>query len=189
LLLAVPGEVCAETLLRDAVATIGPPRTNPGWPWPEDRLTYGNASIAEALLLAGATLPDHRAREHGLLLLEFLLTVQTRSGHLSVTPVGGRGRADTGPAFDQQPIEVAALADACARAYELTGDVRWRDAVQSCWAWFLGDNDSRTPMFDPSTGAGYDGLEADGHNLNQGAESTLAALSTAQRARRLDVLW
>jgi hypothetical protein len=40
-------------------------------------------------------------------------------------------------------------------------------------------------MFDPLTGGGYDGLEADGRNANQGAESTLAFLSTMQHARRL----
>jgi hypothetical protein len=43
-------------------------------------------------------------------------------------------------------------------------------------------------MFDATTGGGYDGLEAAGHNRNQGAESTLAMLSTAQHARRLSGL-
>jgi hypothetical protein len=43
-------------------------------------------------------------------------------------------------------------------------------------------------MLDAATGAGYDGLEAGGHNLNQGAESTLAMLSTAQHARWLSGL-
>jgi hypothetical protein len=43
-------------------------------------------------------------------------------------------------------------------------------------------------MVDLKTGAGFDGLERAGHNLNQGAESTLAALSTAQHAQRLG-LW
>ena len=42
-------------------------------------------------------------------------------------------------------------------------------------------------MFDPVTGGGYDGLTREGRNLNQGAESTLAMLSTAQHARRLGV--
>ena len=36
-------------------------------------------------------------------------------------------------------------------------------------------------------GAGFDGLESDGRNENRGAESTLAALSTYQQARRLQV--
>ena len=42
-----------------------------------------------------------------------------------------------------------------------------------------------TPMYDPVSGGGYDGLEPDGPNLNQGAESTLAMLSTLQHAQRL----
>ena len=43
-------------------------------------------------------------------------------------------------------------------------------------------------MFDPQTGGGYDGLERHGRNLNQGAESTLAMLATAQQARRISEL-
>ena len=38
-------------------------------------------------------------------------------------------------------------------------------------------------MWDPETGGGFDGLLADGVNQNQGAESTLAAISTLQHAR------
>jgi hypothetical protein len=40
-------------------------------------------------------------------------------------------------------------------------------------------------MYDPVTGGGYDGLTAAGRNTNQGAESTLALLSTLQQDRRL----
>jgi hypothetical protein len=40
-------------------------------------------------------------------------------------------------------------------------------------------------MWDPATGGSYDGLEAEGVNLNQGAESTIALLSTRQQARLL----
>ena len=43
-------------------------------------------------------------------------------------------------------------------------------------------------MFDPHTGGGYDGLERHGRNLNQGAESTLAMLATAQQARQISEL-
>ena len=60
--------------------------------------------------------------------------------------------------------------------------------MASAWAWFEGDNDSATVMYDYATGAGFDGLERDGRNENRGAESTLAALSTYQQARRLGVL-
>ena len=40
-------------------------------------------------------------------------------------------------------------------------------------------------MHDPQTGGGYDGLTPDGPNPNQGAESTLAMVSTMQHARAL----
>jgi hypothetical protein len=175
-------------LCRFEALAIGVDRSNPAWPWPEARLSYSNASIAEALLIAGQALPDPVVASRGLRLLDFLLRTETRDGHLSVTPVGGRGRFDATPAFDQQPIEVATLADACARAFATTADNRWRSGVRMAWAWFLGDNDTSIPMFDPQTGGGFDGLHREGRNLNQGAESTLAALSTAQQARRLGLL-
>ena len=192
LLLRWPDEPCARVLLRDAVSAVdalgGAGVDDSAWPWPESRLTYANGAVAEALLLAGAVLADPGVQSRGLQLLTFLLLMETRDGHLSLTPVGGRGPGESGPAFDQQPIEAATLADACVRAYEVTGDRRWLDGVQKAWAWFLGDNDGGALMFDPSTGGGFDGLQCDGHNLNQGAESTLALLSTAQHAKRLDLL-
>jgi hypothetical protein len=184
-----PDEIAARRLLTDTLAAIGEKDDDDSrWPWPEERLSYGNASIAEALIVAGDALPDAAALSRGLDLLEFLLRTETRDGHLSVTPAGGRTRDDAGPGFDQQPIEVCALADACASAFRITRESSWMTAVGLAWNWFLGDNDSATPMFDPRTGAGYDGLERHGRNLNQGAESTLAMLATAQQARRISEL-
>lgn len=187
-LLHRPDELAARELLAAAVAAMGASEPSNDWPWPEPRLTYANGSIAEALLLAGDALPDAAARARGLQLLAFLLETQTVDGHLSLVAVGGRGPDESAPSFDQQPIEAAALADACARAYALTDDPRWFRGVCMAWAWFGGDNDNGTTMYDPATGGGYDGLQHDGCNLNQGAESTLALLSTAQQAKRLGVL-
>jgi len=156
-----------------------------GWRWPEPRLTYANAVLPEAMIAAGTALHRHRLRDEGLALLGWLLDHETVDGRLSVTPVGGRGPGDPRPAFDQQPIEVAALADACARAATITGDDRWLRGVDRAVAWFTGDNDAGAVMGDLATGGGYDGLEADGPNRNQGAESTLALLSTFQHARAM----
>jgi hypothetical protein len=183
-----PDEVAALDLLRDAVGVVDPAgvtTAGPDWPWPEERLRYANGTVAEALLVAGDLLSDHAVLTRGLELLAFLLRVETHDGRLSVTPVGGRGPGEDGPGFDQQPIEVAAIADACATAYRITTGPRWVAGIGLAWGWFLGNNDSRTVMFDPSVGAGYDGLEPSGRNLNQGAESTLAMLSVAQHASRL----
>ncbi len=174
----------ARGLLTDAVEAIGPPASDRDWPWPEPRLSYANAALPEALIAAGRVLDRPEVVDDGLELLGWLLDRETVDGHLSPTPVGGAGRHDAAPRFDQQPIEVAALADACARAHEVTGDDHWRRGVDLAIDWFAGDNDVGAVMWDVETGGGYDGLTPTGPNLNQGAESTLALISTLQHAPR-----
>ena len=80
---------------------IGEPEVDDSrWPWPEERLSYAHASVAEALIVAGEALPDGPALNYGLSLLEFLLRTGTNDDHLSVTPVaGGRGRNNVGPGY------------------------------------------------------------------------------------------
>lgn len=175
----------ALTLLDKASATIGQPPADPEWPWPAPRLTYANAALAEAIIVAGWKLGRDQVLRDGLLMLEWLLTVQTRYGHLSVVPVGGWGLGEDRPGFDQQPIEVAALADACMRAATVTGDNSWLAGAEMSVSWFLGDNDAGVPLLDERTGGGCDGLSRDGRNRNQGAESTLAMISVLQVGRRL----
>jgi len=178
---ARPGSEAARRLLTTGLAVI--PQGTANWGWVEVRLRYGNASLADALLAAGDALQDHQLVERALRRLDALLVIESRDGHLSVTGPGGREVTDTGAQFDQQPIEVAAIADAAARAFDLTGDPHWKKAVGQARDWFLGDNDSGAVMVDVSTGAGFDGLEIHGRNENRGAESTLAALGTFQHAR------
>lgn len=179
-----PHAASALALIEDLLPLI-PASGDAAWPWPEPRLRYANGSIADAVLLAGQVLDRPEVVAQGLTLLTFLLERETRGGHLSVTGTGGRGPKQSEAQFDQQPLELAAIAQACARALELTGDERWRDEIARCWGWFLGDNDAATAMVDVATGAGYDGLEANGRNENRGAESTIAALQTSVIARRV----
>jgi hypothetical protein len=180
-----PGHPGARRILSEMTQTVGPSGLGQGWPWPEPRLGYANATLAESLIVAGYHLERPAAAARGLRLLAWLLDHETIDGHLSVTPVGGAAPGLIRPAFDQQPIEVAALADGCATAFAITGEPRWRDGIRLAADWFLGDNDARTPMYDPETGGGFDGLTADGRNTNQGAESTLALITTLQHARGL----
>jgi hypothetical protein len=180
-----PDHPAALTLLDRASAVIGEPPGDAAWPWPAPRLSYANAAIAEAVIGAGWKLGRARVLRSGLRMLEWLLTVETRDGHLSVVPARGWGPGEVRPAFDQQPIEVAALADACTRAAAVTGDTRWLAGVERSVAWFLGDNDAGVPMFDEQTGGGCDGLGRTRRNRNQGAESTLAMISVMQQGRRL----
>ncbi len=188
LLSVEPGNPAALRLLADYAASVAAPSTDSDWPWPAQRLTYANAILPEAMIGAGVALEDPGLKQRGLDLLEWLLDSETTNGHLSPTPVGGRGPQDSRPAFDQQPIEVATLADACARAAAADPRALWPNAIRLCAAWFEGANDSGLLMWDRETGGGFDGLLAECVNLNQGAESTLAVISTLQHAQRFSLV-
>ncbi|HEX2819302.1 MAG TPA: glycosyltransferase [Streptosporangiaceae bacterium] len=180
-----PDHAGALTLLDGAAGLIGEPPANAEWPWPEARLRYANAAIAEAVIVAGEKLGRDQLLRNGLRMLGWLLTVETRDGHFSVVPTGGWTLGEGRPAFDQQPIEVAALADACMRAATVTGDNSWLAGAEMAVAWFLGDNDARIPLLDERTGGGCDGLSRTSRSRNQGAESTLAMISVMQQGLRL----
>jgi hypothetical protein len=65
----------------------------------------------------------------------------------------------------------------------MTGDPSWAVGVARAVAWFDGKNDAGVRMFDPLTGGGFDGLGRTEASINQGAESTLALLTTQQHGR------
>jgi hypothetical protein len=175
----------AAQLLADAAAAVGDPGDDPDWLWPEDALTYANAALAEVLISAGGLLDDGRSLTAGLRMLGWLREVQCDGGHLSMIAATGWKRGGDRERYDQQPIEVAALTDACATASSVTGDRSWDEGIRQAAAWFAGDNDAHAVMWDEATGGGFDGLTPQGPNLNQGAESTLALISTFQHARRI----
>jgi hypothetical protein len=186
-----PGHAGARELMVDLVAMVdpasghGPTSAGRDWPWPLPRLSYADAAIAEALVASGTALERDAVTAYGLALLEWLLTTQTVNGRLSVTPVGGWGPGELRARFDQQPIEAAALADACARAFAYTGEQRWEYGLERAVAWFLGDNDAGVAMHDAGSGGGYDAVTPHGRNTNQGAESTLALIAVLQHAKRI----
>jgi hypothetical protein len=180
---AEPGLVGAEAFLRRIISRI--PRTpRSEWGWPEPRLTYDNARIPQALMAAGSALGVPTMIGDGLALLDWLVTFEQGESGFSFTPVNGRDPARRGPAFDQQPIEAWGMADACLLAAELDTDPRWGLALEDAAMWIMGRNDARAVLYDPQTGAGFDGLEPDGVNQNRGAESTLAALGALDALRR-----
>jgi hypothetical protein len=114
-------------------------------------------------------------------LLDWLIGVERGSeGWFSFTPVGGRGPGDPSPAFGQQPIEAWGMADACLAASRVDDSAHWSLGLEDAAYWFLGRNDMGVDLYEAATGAGFDGLEASGANVNQGAESTLSGLGALQ---------
>jgi len=164
---------CAELLATAAGNRI---------PWFEARLTYDNARLPEALLAAGDALGDARLTRIGLRRLTWLMEVETSGDHFSFVPHGGRDATESVPGFDQQPVEAAAMAEACWRAWTITGDDVWRSRGLRAAQWFVGHNDGQVVLYDAATGGTHDGLMRDGANQNQGAESTLAGLAAMQVA-------
>lgn len=154
----------------------------PDWQWLEDKATYCNARIPQALLMSGQWLGNQGMVDQGLRSLEWLFSRQTHEseGHLCL--IGNAGWLTThGCArFDQQPVDAGALLEAACDAYMLTHDERWLARAEQSLNWFLGQNDMHLPLADPETGGCYDGLHSTGRNANQGAESTLAWLMGLQ---------
>jgi len=153
-------------------------RADADWPWFEDTAVYANARLPHALILSGQWIPNQEMGDAGLRSLAWLLEVQTsEKGNLSI--IGNRGwypKGGTRAPFDQQPIEAMALIEACAEACMWTRSEFWLREARRCLDWFMGRNDLNVPLYDFKTGGCCDGLQPDGPNKNQGAESTLAWL-------------
>lgn len=149
-----------------------------GWLWCEETLTYANAVIPHALLLAGRALGDAGMMDFGLEVLDWLVGFQLRpDGTASLIGNDGWLRRDGYRArFDQQPLDAMTLVEACLAAWRLTREERWLERARSFFGWFLGNNDTRTVLYDSETGGCRDGLQPAGANLNEGAESTLSWL-------------
>jgi glycosyltransferase involved in cell wall biosynthesis len=148
------------------------------WPWFEERVTYSNARLSQALIVSGVQMQHAEMTETGLRSLEWLSDIQTtKDGYF--TPIGSNGfyaRGQTRAVFDQQPVEACAMISACQEARRVTGDARWAERARRAFAWFLGENQLQIALYDARTGGCRDGLHADRANENQGAESTLSML-------------
>lgn len=158
----------------------------PGWPWPEPVLTYENAILPRAMIVAGERVGATTMVAIGLQVLDWLIDAQTApEGHLSVVGNGWWPHGGTRAQFDQQPIEATSLLLASEAALRVTGRPRYRETMERAYAWFLGDNDLHVPVAEPTRGACRDGLTPDGANTNEGAESTLMWLIAAEHIRAL----
>jgi glycosyltransferase involved in cell wall biosynthesis len=166
-----------------------------GWHWFEKSLSYSNARLPQALILAGWHSDNRSMMQAGMQSLQWLVSEQIREDCDVFVPIGSRGfyvQGEEKARFDQQPVEACATISACLEAQRLTGDKRWFTEAHRIFGWFLGKNDLQTPLYDASTGGCRDGLHPDRVNENQGAESTLSFLmallemQAAQTANELD---
>lgn len=177
------GQTLAERLFDLFRRTSGPE-----WPWFEDRVTYCNARLSQALIVSGAWLERPEMIDAGARSLAWLAAIQgSPDGYFS--PIGSNGfyaRGGLAASFDQQPVEACAMVSACLEAQRVTADRRWAEHARVAFRWFLGQNHLQQSLYDASTGGCRDGLHADHMNENQGAEATLSFLLALVDMRAAD---
>ena len=166
-----------------------------GWYWFEKSLSYSNARLPQALILAGWHSDNRSMMQAGMKSLKWLISEQLREDSDIFVPIGSRGFFVQGQGkarFDQQPVEACATISACLEARRLTAEAHWHTEARRAFEWFLGRNDLQTSLYDATSGGCRDGLHPDRVNENQGAESTLSFLmallemQAAQMAKEFD---
>jgi hypothetical protein len=164
--------------LADRLVDVYERTAGPGWPWFENKATYGNARLSQALLVSGAGMENESMIAIGLRSLDWLAEVQAGpDGYFA--PIGSNGfypRGGVKATLDEQPIEASSMVSASLVAARITKNPRWKAHADRAFLWFLGDNRLQQPLYDPATGGCRDGLHAERVNENQGAESTLSFL-------------
>lgn len=165
--------------IADFLVSLYEINSSENWNWFEDKLTYSNSSLSEALFLAYDVLREERYLKIAEKTLEFLSNIVFINNQLY--PIGESGwckRSGGRAFFDQQPIDAAAMVQTYIIAYNITKKKNYRKKAIVSFNWFLGKNHLGQMMYDETTGGCYDGLANHEVNLNQGAESTIAYLNS-----------
>jgi glycosyltransferase involved in cell wall biosynthesis len=151
--------------------------SGPKWHWFGEELTYANARMPQAMLLAAEVTGEERFLTIGIDSLEFLLSQTYRDGQFDFP--GNRGwyrRKGTRAIFGQQPIEAGYTAEALMTAANLTQEPKYFKLATAAVDWLLGRNRLGVPLYDLGTGSCADGLDSRGPSMNQGAEAVICCL-------------
>jgi len=147
------------------------------WNWFEPILTYGNAVLPEALLLAHLETGRAAYRETAMVSFEFLLGCLFKGDMLRIISNRSWMKPGTDPdLYGEQPIDAAYTISALALFHEVFGEKEHKRKMHMAFEWFLGRNHLAQVMYNRASGGCYDGLEEHAVNLNQGAESTVCYL-------------
>ena len=146
------------------------------WRWFEDKLSYDNARLSQALLTGAYALGRPELAEAGLESLRWLGDeCGLDENALRLPGHHGRRRDEPAPgAGDEQPLDAAALVEAELSAFAVTHKAQHGVRAIRAFEWFLGRNRLQKPLYDFATGGCSDGLGGEELNDNEGAESTLA---------------
>jgi glycosyltransferase involved in cell wall biosynthesis len=171
-----PGTLRLLERLTEQLADAYRTTASEDWRWFEDKLTYDNARLSQALISGGTALERDDLVGLGLESLAwFGDECGLDSGPLRLPGHLGRRRGEPAPGGgDEQPLDAAALVEAELAAFAVTQEADHGIRATRAFEWFLGLNRLQRPLYDFATGGCSDGLGADALNDNEGAESTLA---------------
>ncbi len=147
------------------------------WHWFEDKLTYCNGILPQALFTVHAYNDNKKCLQAACESIRFLNHHLFAKGYLNI--VGNDGWYERGgkmPLWDQQPVDAASVVFACHEAYQVTGLSEYKHLMISAHHWYRGSNINSLPLYDIESGGCFDALTPEGVNLNQGAEAVLSLL-------------
>lgn len=148
------------------------------WKWFENYLTYGNGVLPESMLYAYLVTNKPVYKKVALDSLDFLLSKMFVNKNFRVISNNGWYHKDSEPQeYGEQPIDVSYIIQTLNSFYNAFGLPEYKHKMKRAFDWFLGKNHLNQIMYNPVSGGGYDGLEKENVNLNQGAESTVCYLT------------
>lgn len=147
------------------------------WDWFEDSLTYDNGILPLALFASYEITDEKYLLSIAERTTDFLESVTMEDGILH--PIGNnrwylKGRRKS--VYAQQSADVLSMVLLFYKAFVVTRARDYLRKMFNCYLWYLGQNMIQTSLYDHETKGCSDGIEKEGINLNQDAESTLAYL-------------
>lgn len=170
---------CIETL-GNKLADFYNRASDHEWKWFESYLTYGNAALPEAMLLAYKVTGNPEFEKIAKDSFQFLLdNVCSGPRFQVISNQAWFKKGDTHtelPLGGQQPIDVAYTILALKEFDNHYKNDAYKSYMTTAFSWFLGNNHLSQTVYNSCTKGCYDGIEADNVNLNQGAESLVSYL-------------
>ena len=148
-----------------------------GWHWYEALLAYDNAVLPLAMLHATKILKESKIKDVAFESMNFLVDQTMKNDYLST--IGNEKwfmKNEKQSVFAQQPVDAMSMVLMFRQAYHITGEKSYLIKLFKSFKWFLGENELRISLYNHDTKGCCDGIERDGVNQNQGAESTISFL-------------
>ncbi|TCN54539.1 glycosyltransferase [Flavobacterium circumlabens] len=148
------------------------------WKWFENYMTYGNGILPESMLYAYLVTNKPIYKKVALESLDFLISKTYKGDNFKVISNNGWYHKDSEPhEYGEQPIDVSYMIQTLNSFYSAFKNPEYKQKMKIAFNWFLGKNHLNQIMYNPISGGGYDGLEKENVNLNQGSESTVCYLT------------